>query len=263
MNRGRAVAGLALIGLAGVILAGWSPWSWSTSWATPWSTEVHSEQLAAGIMAVQLEDIGAGDVSVRTGDQERTSITASVRTGWWGDSDPSFEREGDVLVLDECRGCTVDYELVVPRGTTVSGESGSGNMLFDGVRAVDVELGSGDLTVRNVPGRVDARTGSGDVTLVGTDGPVDVVSSSGSVRGSSLAGPVAVQASSGDIELELATPQDVRATTSSGDLDLIVPDGRYRVDADGDTDVDLIDDPGARHELVLETSSGDVRVRTR
>lgn len=223
MERGRAVAGLAMIVLAGVVLAGWSPWSW----ATPWSSEEHRDELAAGITAVRLDDIGAGDVRVRTGDRQRTSVTAHVRTGWWGDGDRSFERDGDVLVLDECRGCTVDYELVVPRGTTVSGESGSGTAVLEGVRGVDV------------------------------------TSSSGDVRGSSLAGPVMVETSSGDVELDLATPQDVRASTSSGNVDLTVPDGRYRVDADGDADVDVIDDPDARHELVLETSSGDVRAGAR
>ncbi len=163
MRRGRAVAGLAMIGLAVVIFTGWSPWSW----ASPWSVEEQREELAAGITVVRM-DVGSGDVMIRTGDRTRTSVTAQVRTWWWRDGDPAYRRDGDTLVLTGCRGCSVDYELVAPRGTAVSGSSGSGSVVVQGVREVDVELCSGDIRVRDVSGpnrrthrirRGDARPG--------------------------------------------------------------------------------------------------------
>jgi len=159
----------------------------------------------------------------------------------------------------------VDYELVVPRGVTLSGSSGSGTVVVQGVREVDVELGSGDVRVRDVSGPVDARTGSGEVTLVRVVGPVDVESSSGSISGSGLAGPVVADTSSGDVALELTRPQEIRASTSSGDVDLTVPAGRYRVDTGDDegADIEVVDDPDARYALELDTSSGDLGVRTR
>lgn len=155
-------------------------------------------------------DVGSGNVMIRIGDRARTSLTAHVRTWWW--------RDGDTLVLTGCRGCSVDYDLVVPRGTTVSGNSGAGDVGVQEVNEVDVELGSGDVRVRDVSGPVGARTGSGEVTLVRVAGPVDVESSSGSINGSALAGPVVAGTSSGDVTLELARAQQVRANTSSGDI---------------------------------------------
>jgi len=119
MRRGRAVAGLMMIGLAVVIFTGWSPWAWTS----PWSVEEQREELAAGIAAVRM-DVGSGDVMIRTGDRTRTSVTAHMRTGWWRNGGPAYRRDGDTLVLTGCRGCSVDYELVVPRGTAVSGSSG-------------------------------------------------------------------------------------------------------------------------------------------
>jgi hypothetical protein len=169
------------------------------------------------------------------------------------------------IVLTGCRGCSVDYELVVPRGTAVSGDGGSGTVVVQGVGEVDVELGSGDIRVREVSGAVGARTGSGEVTLVHVAGPVDVQSSSGSISGSGLSGPVVADTSSGDVVLELTRAQEVRASTSSGDVDLTVPAGRYRVDTGDDegADIEVVGDPDARYALELDTSSGDIAVRTR
>ena len=169
------------------------------------------------------------------------------------------------IVLTGCRGCSVDYELVVPRGTAVSGDGGSGTVVVQGVGEVDVELGFGDIRVREVSGAVGARTGSGEVTLVHVAGPVDVQSSSGSISGSGLSGPVVADTSSGDVVLKLTRAQEVRASTSSGDVDLTVPAGRYRVDTGDDegADIEVVDDPDARYALELDTSSGDIAVRTR
>lgn len=244
MNRGRLVAGLALIALAAAVLAGWSP----LSWAGPWDSEEFSDELGGGITGIRLDDVGAGDVRVRADGRERTSVRAQVDTGWWGDAEPSFRRDGGVLVLDECRGCTVDYEIVLPAGVDVSGYTSSGNLVLFDAGAVDVESSSGDVTVRDATGRVDARSSSGEVTLVGTSGPAEL------------------QSSSGDVTVDLSRAQDVRADSSSGDVDVVVPEGRYRVEAEGadaDAEVDVVDDPAAPYALVLDSSSGEVTVRTR
>lgn len=79
-----------------------------------------------------------------------------------------------------------------------------------------------------------------------------------------LAAPV-VEAGLGVTSLEMTRAQEVRASTSSGDVDLTVPPGRYRVDTGDDegADIEVVDDPDARYALELDTSSGDIAVRTR
>ncbi len=266
MRRGRAVVGLVMIGLAVVIFLGLSPSSWMSPWSSAWSTTEQRTELAAGITAVRM-DVGSGDVTIRTGDRAQTSLTTHVHTWWWRDGGPNYRRDGDTLVLAGCRGCSVDYELVVPPGTRVFGETGSGSVVVQGVGEVDVELGSGDVRVRDVSGPVDARTESGNVTLARVSGPVDVQSSSGSINGSGLAGPVLADTSSGDVTLELSRAQQVRASTASGDVDLTVPAGHYRVDTETGDGVEVanevVDDPDARYALELDTSSGDITIRTR
>lgn len=103
----------------------------------------------------------------------------------------------------------------------------------------------------------------GEVTdrLADLAGPAAVDTSSGSVRGSALRGPVTTSTSSGDIVLGLDRAADVRAETSSGDVEVTVPAGRYRVETDEAADVEVVDDPDARHTLELSTSSGDLSVR--
>ncbi|MQA17195.1 MAG: DUF4097 family beta strand repeat protein, partial [Pseudonocardiaceae bacterium] len=142
----------------------------------------------------------------------------------------------------------------------------AGDVTVVGTAAVDVEVGSGDVDVRDVPGTVAVDTGSGQVRLTNLAGTSTVHTSSGSIRGESLRGPVSASASSGDIALELARQHDVRAETSSGDVELTVPAGRYRVDSNGDDDrgdIEVIDAPDARFALELYTSSGDITVARR
>lgn len=80
MQRGRAIVGLALIGLAMLIFTGWSPWSWATHW--PGSADEQREQLDSGVRTVAL-DTGSGDVTIRTRDQARTSLTTRVDAWAW------------------------------------------------------------------------------------------------------------------------------------------------------------------------------------
>jgi hypothetical protein len=210
-------------------------------------------------------DVGSGDVMIRTGDRTRASVTAQVRTWWWRDGDPAYRRDGDSIVLTGCRGCSVDYELVVRAAPPSPGTAGRAPCSCRGCVRSTSSWAPGDIRVREVSGAVGARTGSGEVTLVHVAGPVDVQSSSGSISGSGLSGPVVADTSSGDVVLKLTRAQEVRASTSSGDVDLTVPAGRYRVDTGDDegADIEVVDDPDARYALELDTSSGDIAVRTR
>ncbi|MPZ65652.1 MAG: hypothetical protein GEU83_09105 [Pseudonocardiaceae bacterium] len=149
MQQVRAVAGLVLIGLAAVIFAGWSPWSWAVSW--PGSAEEQREQLHTDVRTVVL-DTGAAGVTIRTRDQTRTSLTTRVDAWAWTRPDPTYRRDGHTLTLTGS-GCAVDYELVVPRGTTVEGDTGSGAVTAVGVGAVDIGVGSGDVELAVPAGR--------------------------------------------------------------------------------------------------------------
>lgn len=251
-----AVAGVALIGLAVVLFTGWVPWAWSV--------QERRDQADAAVVRL---DLGSGDVTVRPGDVQRIGLVARSRAWWGATPDQGWRTDGDTLVLGGCGWrCSVDYELVVPEGTRVEGETGSGTVRVRGASEVRVTVSSGDIELRDVTGRVDATTSSGDVLLERVGGPATVHSSSGSVTGRDLAGPVDASTSSGDIAVDLNRQQDLRADTSSGDVEVSVPAGAYRVDTDGDRDggdVEVIDDPDARYALTLSTSSGSIAVRER
>ncbi|HVW40989.1 MAG TPA: DUF4097 family beta strand repeat-containing protein, partial [Amycolatopsis sp.] len=140
----------------------------------------------------------------------------------------AFAVTGTRLELHGCgHNCTVDYDVVVPRGTTVTGEAASGDITAQGLAATDITTRSGEV-------RVD-----------------------------DAAGPVTVHANSGDITVALALAADVRADANSGDVRVTVPRDRYqvRVETDsGDQDVNIASDPAGTHVLDLRANSGDVKV---
>lgn len=211
-----AIGGLALIG-AGVAIG--------FNWWSP-STAESDHQVAWSVSSVRL-DVNSGDVRVTASDVTTTSVHERFHYRH-GRPDQAYRLDGAQLVLAGCGDdCTVDYEVVVPRGSTVSGSARSGDLQLGGV--------------------------------VGTD----VTSNSGDVRVTEATGPVKVHANSGDIEVSLASPQDVDADANSGNVTVTVPNDRYRVDVrtrSGDQDVAIPTDPTAAHVLDLQANSGDVRV---
>ncbi|MBW4715603.1 DUF4097 family beta strand repeat-containing protein [Saccharothrix obliqua] len=210
---------------------------------------------------------GAGDVRLRGSEGVTTTEVKRVVEYPKGTDEPrgvTHRVEGDTLVLDGCgRRCSVNYEVTVPTlGVKVVGDNGSGDVTLEGVASVEVEVGSGDLVVRNVSGPVSLDSGSGDVTVTDVGEGVTARLGSGGARLAKVRGPVRVDNSSGDVDVELAAVQSVRAETGSGNLTVRVPRGGYRVEvSSGSGDVrksDLVSDPGASAELVLRSGSGDV-----
>ncbi|WP_026360571.1 DUF4097 family beta strand repeat-containing protein [Amycolatopsis nigrescens] len=249
---GLAIGGLVMIGAGVVMGLGW--WWPSKSDATA--------NLDQPIRVVEIAN-DSGDVSVRAGDVPQTTVRQRFDFNWSKPGD-SFRVDGDRLVLGDCgRMCTVDYEIVVPRGAAVTGNGDSGDVNLEGVARADVQTDSGSVHVRDVAGPVQVQADSGDVTLSAIGQDATVRTDSGAVSGEGLRGRVNVEAGSGDIALRLDVPQDVKARADNGEIALTVPRGSYRVQGDsdsGDRNINVTVDGAAAHLLDLNTDSGDVSV---
>jgi hypothetical protein len=249
---GLAIGGIALIGAGAALAFGW----WMPNTAQAQATV--SEPVRHIVL-----DTDSGGVDLRVGAVAETTVHQRFSYRW-GEPEDAFELSGDTLTLRDCGSwCSVDFEVVVPRGTTVSGQVDSGDVALAGVAGVDVDMDSGNLEIRDVTGPVTADADSGEIVLTGVASDVVARVDSGNVRGSELRGKVDVRADSGNIELRMAARRPVRAEVSSGNIALSVPPGSYDVEGDtdsGDREIEVGDDPNASVVLDLSSDSGDVTV---
>ncbi|GAB3572927.1 DUF4097 family beta strand repeat-containing protein [Amycolatopsis endophytica] len=214
-----AIGGVALIVAGAGVALGWNWW--------PNTARAEADESVTQLVSSVRVDNNSGDVRIRIEDTTTTSVHQVFR--YDGDRPGrAFTLDGGQLVLDGCGDdCTVDYEVVVPRGTTVNGEVRSGDLTVDGAASVDLRASSGDIEVRDITG------------------------------------PVTTNTKSGDIEIHLATPQDVRAEAASGNVTIQVPPASYRIAGEtnsGDRTIDIAQDPAGRNVLDVTTRSGDVSV---
>jgi Putative adhesin len=227
---------------------------------------------------------GAGSVSIDIGSGSTTSIEQTIQYRGDRPTVATHRLEAGTLVLDtDCgRHCSADYRVTVPEGVAVTGRVDSGDIDLTGMVSVDVETGSGIISVADVTGNVTAETGSGDINARGIGGNVQVHSGSGIITASDVAGTTTAEASSGDvnargvsgnvdvetgsatIEVALMTPASIKATTGSGDVTLAVAQGHYRVVAttgSGDQHITVPNDPSAPNMLEAHTGSGQITIR--
>ncbi|MFD1145827.1 DUF4097 family beta strand repeat-containing protein [Saccharothrix hoggarensis] len=212
---------------------------------------------------------GAGDVVLRSRDgATRTEVKRRVRYAKDHDkpSGDSHRLDGSTLVLDGCGDrCSVDYEVVVPStDVRVTGENGSGNVHLEDVASVEVEVGSGDTTVRRVSGVVRLVNNSGDIDVADVAGDFTGRIDSGNSHLSNMRGTVTVDNGSGDVHVRMGAALSVRAESGSGNVTVQVPrSGAYKVDVDagsGEQAIDVPNDPNASAELLVRAGSGDVRI---
>ncbi|MER7366308.1 DUF4097 family beta strand repeat-containing protein [Nonomuraea wenchangensis] len=180
-------------------------------------------------------DGASGDAVITETDGAAVRVTETLR--WRGDSKPKPEHkvEGGALALSytcpsSLGSCGVDYRIEVPKGL-----------------AVDLDSGSGDITLRGLSGNVRVHVGSGDVDAADLTGK-NVVADSGS----------------GNVELKYATtPVSAQLKAGSGDVTLFVPDGAYDVTTDvgsGDATVSVKKDSSSPNKINIRTGSGDISV---
>ncbi|MFC0624763.1 DUF4097 family beta strand repeat-containing protein [Kribbella deserti] len=209
-----------------------------------------------------------GDVTIKVSDDPDTTIQEK-RSFWMFKRGDGYQVDGETLRLTGDCGwnCKSDYVVTVPRGTKVTGQAASGDIVLEGVGGVDAKTQSGDVTITDVTGAVTLDTNSGKVELDNVKGALDIDVKSGDIKAERLSGgAVKAKTTSGDIELELAEANSVTATGVSGDIDITVPKGSYQVDTDatsGDVDNDLGSTADATHRVDARTTSGNISIGSR
>ena len=232
--------------------------------------------LNVGGGVVDLEvSTGSGDVIVRRGGSGSVRITGRISVGRRDSNpqstlqiiqnDPPIEQDGNRIRIGRntddddnlMRYVSIDYEIVVPEGTSLDVNTGSGDLEISGVGArVEVTTGSGDIELSDIGGEVEARTGSGDIEAENIAGSFEANSGSGSVELSQTAeGDVSVATGSGDIELT-----GLRVGTGSGDIEVDgEPLGEWSL-ASSSGGISIRLPRGFGFDLDVETSSGDIEI---
>ena len=195
---------------------------------------------------------GSGYIRLRPGSDTQVHIIGHVRASqvWFGagldsrvqqiiDNPPIVQSGNDITIgerhtSDLFRNISIDYDVTLPRSSSLTAVTGSGDLDAQDVGAsIKAQSGSGSVRVHNIQGPATLGTGSGDVDLEQT-GPGDVKAETGSgnlhLRG--VSGAVKASTGSGDIEAEGQPTSDWRISTGSGSIRLTVGSAHFSLDAD-------------------------------
>jgi len=206
-------------------------------------------------------ETGSGSINIRSGSDTEVTVEGRIRVKrrfLWGKprnadeliqelkDNPPIEMDNGRLRVGHIRDrnlrnkVSISYEIVVPIGTEIDAESGSGSITVSDIAApVDVQAGSGSVKLGNITGSAKARTGSGSIRAEGVGGAFDGKSGSGSIY------------------LEQTAPGDVVVSTGSGSSNLIGVAGSVRASAGSGR---ITVDGRQEGDWKLDTGSGSVRV---
>lgn len=180
---------------------------------------------------------GSGEVLIKTGDSSKVVIHGRVRSSndWWGgdaesavrsvESNPPINQSGNSIRIgynlpeDAKRHVSIAYEVTVPADTTLQVNTGSGEISVEGVRSpAKLHTGSGDIRAKDLGPQSRLETGSGSVHADSVAAPSYASTGSGSIQADLTGGgDVDVHTGSGGIRVR-GVNGGLRARTGSGEL---------------------------------------------
>lgn len=195
---------------------------------------------------VRLITVASGSGTVRITPGSSVEVERTVRYNG-DDPSPLSEPVNGTLDLGNCARCATDYTVTAPAGTALEINSGSGHVTVSGFTApVTVKAGSGDVDVRQLSGTVRLTTESGDISAA------------------DLSNDAQFAAGSGHIDAAFTKPvHQVTATGGSGDVALKLPHGAYQVNAaarSGSQKVDVENRTSSPYQVTVRTGSGRITI---
>jgi hypothetical protein len=220
---------------------------------------------------------GSGDIHIVPGGDGTVTIHARVRASGWSGGDaeqrvkqvvdnPPIDQAGNIIHIGKKDNewfshnhVSIDYEITAPRQTALTANTGSGNVVANGLQGdFKVGSGSGDLTLDSMNGAANASTGSGNIHIRNLTGAAKLDTGSGDIQLEQL-NKAEVQARTGSGSIRLRNAQDaVRASTGSGDIEINgAPNADWRlVTGSGTVNISLAG--GSKFTLDASTGSGSV-----
>lgn len=186
---------------------------------------------------------GSGYIHLRPGSDNQLHVAAHLHAGngWFGAGDvesrieqivsnPPIAQNGNDITIGErhsgerYRNISIDYEVTLPRASSIEASTGSGDVELQDVGSrFKGSSGSGSVRARNVQGPANLDTGSGDIELTqSAPGDVRAQTGSGSIRLSNISGGLKAGTGSGDIEVSGNPATDWKVDTGSGSVRLTV-----------------------------------------
>ncbi|MDW5264334.1 MULTISPECIES: DUF4097 family beta strand repeat-containing protein [Acidobacteriaceae] len=183
---------------------------------------------------------GSGYIHVRPGSDSQVHVIGHVRpsNSWFskdGDSrvqqivdNPPITQNGNTITIgdtqsrDLYRNIGIDYDVTLPRASSIRAGSGSGDLdIRDAGSTLKAESGSGTVHAEGIHGPADLQSGSGDIYLQQTAaGDVRAQTGSGSIQLSGISGGLKAGTGSGDIEAGGQPTSDWKLDTGSGSIRL-------------------------------------------
>lgn len=216
----------------------------------------------AGVVAVSVDSSAADAFEVgQIGDNVFVRATRRARSGRLVVGVPTGT---DV----DIKGASVDLTAQGALGT-MRVRSASGNVRADDLVRVDISLASGDTRIELVRNDATVKATSGDVSLRQVGGRLGVTLASGDLFVDEIAGDTEVETASGDVTIRRCDGSAIGIRTVSGDIRLGLPAG-IRVDPEISTMSGRLslpepspsrsDEQRRSARVRLRSVSGDIRI---
>ena len=190
---------------------------------------------------------GSGNIHFTRGSGNQIHIHAQIHVNHDGSEEqarkialnPPIEQSGDVIRVgqhqepEQWHGISIDYQIEAPAGTQLEANSGSGEIVDDGVgQNAKLETGSGDIHANGLEGPITVKTGSGNI-VAEQSGQGDVVAETGSgdIELKDIHGGFHGQTGSGDIKATGTPSASWTLETGSGTIELWTGNAPATLDA--------------------------------
>ena len=188
---------------------------------------------------------GSGDIQITHGSGNQIRIHGQIHVKHEGSKEharqiaanPPIEQNGDMIRVgqqqEQWRDISIDYQIEAPPGTQLAANSGSGDIVDDGVgQNSKLETGSGDISATGLEGSFMVKTGSGNIVAKQTgQGDVIAETGSGDIELKDIHGGFRGQTGSGTIKASGTPSAAWTLQTGSGDIELWTGNAPLTLDA--------------------------------
>ena len=189
---------------------------------------------------------GSGNIHITRGSGSQIQVHGHIRVNRDGSEEearqiaanPPIEQSGDVVRVgaqhqEHWRGISIDYDIEAPAGTLLTANSGSGNIVDEGVgQNAKLQTGSGDISANGLEGPFTVKTGSGNIVAEQTSqGDVVAETGSGDIELKDIHGGFHGQTGSGDIKASGTPSANWTLQTGSGNIELRTGNAPVTLDA--------------------------------